>query len=84
MGKRRKDQIAEFAKTYRLQMIYAFGSRAKEVLDLMEGRINILSSTPSDLDIGIKPEKPLTVEEKVEIAIFFEDLLNHFRSDGPF
>jgi len=65
-------------------MIYAFGSRAKEVLDLMEGRINALSSTSSDLDIGIKPERPLTVEGKVEIAIFFEDLLNHFRSDGPF
>jgi hypothetical protein len=29
-----------------------------------------LSPTPSDLDIGVKPERPLTVEEKVQIAIF--------------
>ncbi len=84
MGKKMEDQIAEFAKTYRLQRIHALGSRAKEVLDWMEGRINSLSSTSSELDIGIKPEKPFTVEEKVEIAIFFEDPLNILRSDDPF
>ena len=76
-----KDQIIEFAKKYGLQIIYAFGSRAKDALDLIEGRIECLASTSSDLDIGIKPEGPLTVEEKVEIAIFFEDLLNVSRVD---
>ena len=76
-----KEKITKIASKYRLQIIYAFGSRAKEVLDRMEGRISHLSSTPSDLDIGVKPEKPLTVEEKVEIAIFFEDLFDLQRVD---
>ena len=76
-----KEKIGQIAAKYGLQIIYAFGSRAKEVLEAVEGRIESLSSTPSDLDIGVKPERPLTVEEKVEIAIFFEDLFDLPRVD---
>lgn len=76
-----KDQITGLATKYCLQVIYAFGSRAKDALDLIEGRIECLTSTSSDLDIGVKPERPLTVEEKVEIAILFEDLFNVPRVD---
>jgi len=76
-----KEKIGEIAAKYGLQIIYAFGSRAKEALEAVEGRIDRLSSTPSDLDIGVKPERPLTVEEKVEIAIFFEDLFHLPRVD---
>jgi predicted nucleotidyltransferase len=81
MGKGMKDQVIQIATQYHLQIIYAFGSRAKDALDLIEGRIERLTPTASDLDIGVKPERPLTVEEKVEIAIFFEDLLNVPRVD---
>lgn len=76
-----KEEIRDIALHYGLQIIYAFGSRAKEALDLAEGRIEQFSSKPSDLDIGIKPEKFLTVEEKVKIAILFEDLFNVSRVD---
>lgn len=76
-----KEQIREIASRYDLQIIYAFGSRAKEAFDLAEGRIERFSSTPSDLDIGVKPERPLTVEEKVKIAILFGDLFDVSRVD---
>jgi len=76
-----KRQIGEIASQYGLQIIYAFGSRAKEALDLVEGRIEQFSSTPSDLDIGIKPGRALTVEEKVKITILFEDLFDVVRVD---
>jgi predicted nucleotidyltransferase len=76
-----KEKIGQMAGKYGLQIIYAFGSRAKEALAVVEGRIERLSSTPSDLDIGVKSERPLTVEEKVEIAIFFEDLFDLPRVD---
>ena len=79
--KKIKEQIIDIASRYGLQIIYAFGSRAKEAVDLAEGRIEQFSSKPSDLDIGIKPEKPLTVEEKVKIAILFEDLFDVSRVD---
>ena len=70
-----KERIGQIAAKYGVQIIYAFGSRAKEAREVVQGRIERLSSTPSDLDIGVKPERPLTVEEKVEIAIFFEEHL---------
>jgi predicted nucleotidyltransferase len=76
-----KKQINEIASRYGLQIIYAFGSRAKEAFGLTEGRIERFSSTPSDLDIGVKPERLLTVEEKVKIAILFEDLFDVSRVD---
>jgi len=76
-----KEIIGQIAAKYGLQIIYAFGSRAKEALEVVEGRIERLSSTPSDLDMGVKPERHLTVQEKVEIAIFFEDLFDLPRVD---
>ena len=79
--KKIKEQVKDIASQYGLQIIYAFGSRAKEALDMVEGRIEEVSSKPSDLDIGVKPEKPLTVEEKVKIAIVFEDLFDVSRVD---
>lgn len=71
-----KKKIDILASRYNLQIIYAFGSRAKEALDMVEGKSKQLSSSTSDLDIGIKSESLLTVEEKVRIAIFFEDLFD--------
>ena len=79
--KKIREQISDIASRYGLQIIYAFGSRAKEASDLVENRIKHLPSTPADLDIGVKPEKPLTVEEKVKIAILFEDLFDVPRVD---
>ncbi|RLA92998.1 MAG: hypothetical protein DRG25_05340 [Deltaproteobacteria bacterium] len=76
-----KDQIKIISNRYNIQIIYAFGSRAKEALDLVKGKIEKLSATPSDLDIGIKPEKTLKVREKVEIAIAFEDIFKVSKVD---
>ncbi len=47
----------------------------------MEGGITLLHPSPSDLDVGIKPSRPLSVEEKVEIALFLEDLFHVPRVD---
>ncbi|NWF56629.1 MAG: nucleotidyltransferase domain-containing protein [Syntrophaceae bacterium] len=69
------------AVKYNLQIIFAFGSRAKEVLEVIEGRMAHLSPTASDLDIGVKPGDPLSGQEKDEIAIFFEDLFDLPRVD---
>jgi len=76
-----RNQLRELADKYSIQIIYAFGSRAKEALDLVEGTVDSLSPEASDLDIGIKPKRKLTVEEKVEIALAFEDIFNVSRVD---
>ena len=76
-----KNELKQLAEKYSLQIIYAFGSRAKEALDLVEGKIKKLSKGISDLDIGIKPERRLNVEEKVEIALALEDIFDVSRVD---
>ena len=76
-----KEKIKEVAERSGLQLIYAFGSRAKEALMMVEGKIGHLPPELSDLDIGIKPESPLTVEEKVEIALAFEEVFDVPRVD---
>ncbi|RPJ36153.1 MAG: nucleotidyltransferase domain-containing protein [Deltaproteobacteria bacterium] len=76
-----REQIQKLASRYQIQIIYAFGSRAKEALAILEGEIPNFSAGPSDLDLGIKSSKLLSVEEKAKIAIFFEDLFHLSRVD---
>jgi len=73
--------IKGLASAYDLQIIYAFGSRASEARDLIAGTIGRLSPGASDLDIGVNSARRLTVQEKVEIAVFFEDLFGVSRTD---
>lgn len=71
-----KAKLASLADEFNVQVIYAFGSRAKEIFHLVHQKKQHPAAAKSDLDIGIKSEKPLTVQEKVKIAIFFEDLFD--------
>ena len=73
--------INGLASAYDLQIIYAFGSRAAEARDFIAGTIERLSHGSSDLDIGVTSARRLTVQEKVELAVFFEDLFNVPRAD---
>ena len=59
-----KKALESLADKYHLQMIYAFGSRAKEVLHIVEEKSSQSAPSKSDLDIGIKSEKRLNVEKK--------------------
>jgi len=76
-----KKQIEEVSKKYALQIIYAFGSKGKEALDIVKGKMEHLSSSSVDLDIGIKAERHLNVEEKVKIELIFEDIFNVAKVD---
>jgi len=76
-----KKQIKILAEKYHLQLIYAFGSRAKEIFYKVEGKKHQVHDSKSDLDVGVKPERPLSVKEKVKIAVFFEDLFDLPRVD---
>ena len=71
-----KKEIESLADKYHLQLIYAFGSRAKEIFHIIHQNEQQTAADNSDLDIGIKSEKSLNVQEKVKITIFFEDLFD--------
>ena len=76
-----KNELKQLAEKYDIQIIYAFGSRAREALNLVEGKIEKLSKGISDIDIGIKPKRRLNIEEKVEIALALEDIFDVSRVD---
>ncbi len=68
---------ANLAKRHHLQIIYAFGSRAKEVAALGIDPKTPLPGSLSDVDIGVKPNPGcyLAPLQKVDIAQEIEDLL---------
>jgi predicted nucleotidyltransferase len=67
--------------TYSIQILYAFGSRAREALEVLDGGREAFSPSASDLDVGAKPAGPLGIREKSSIAVELEDVLGVPRVD---
>lgn len=74
-------QIRKLARSHGLRLIYVFGSRAGEIMDMVKGKRHSLSPSRSDIDIGILSHRHLSVEDKVVIALFFEDLFAVAKTD---
>lgn len=80
----RRSGLVQIADEFGLEMIYVFGSEAKQVVGWLEGDQSGISVLPqSDVDIGVKPSvrRALSVREKVDLALVFEDLLGVNRVD---
>ncbi len=76
-------EISRLAERHRLADVYAFGSRAKEIVVLLHEGEAGRSSASSDVDIGVRPLSGvrLSPREIVNIAIELEDLLEVNRVD---
>lgn len=79
----RREALARICQAFHVAILYAFGSRADEVLAWIEDREQALGSGSSDVDIGIRPilGASLSVKEKVRLAIALEDLFGVGRVD---
>ena len=77
----RKERLATLCEAHGLQLLYAFGCRATEALELHEGSCESLSRSGADLDIGIKPSGTLGIREKASIAVELEDFFGASRVD---
>jgi len=76
--------LYQIAMKYDLDIIYAFGSRSKEVAEYVKKRRIELSVSPlSDVDIGVKPGlgKRLSIKEKVHMSLELEDFFGANRVD---
>lgn len=76
----RYQALRQICERYAIEIVYVFGSRGREVRDWFEMTPERCSgiSLPageSDVDVGVKPARKLTVRQKAELAIAFEDLL---------
>lgn len=81
--KRREEYLANLCYEYGIDILYAFGSRAKEVKIWLKEDSGDLPPSLSDIDIAIKPisGKYLDIKEKVQLTIALEDFFKVPRAD---
>ena len=71
-------KITQLCEKFGIEILYAFGSRAREVCAAVEGDADLEESSLSDVDMAMKllPDRKMSVREKVELAMAFEDLFD--------
>ncbi len=77
-----RSRIDSLAKRFRLDAMYAFGSRAREVLAFVTGTA-ALGEGQSDVDIGILPKTGihLHARDRVDLVLGLEELFEGARVD---
>lgn len=80
---RREQILFEACRASNIDILYAFGSRAREVQELVSGARESLPPSISDVDIGIVPAAGmrLSAREKAGIASALEELFGATRVD---
>jgi len=78
-----KNRLEEMVRHYRVEEVYAFGSRAKEVAARVRNEETGVAHPQSDLDIGVRIKAGATLgpSERVQLALELEDLLGVSRVD---
>ncbi len=75
-----KQQLADLCERFSIDILYAFGSRAREAAGfVLENRP--MTTSESDLDIGVLPAHPLSIQQKVELTLLLEDFFGVNRID---
>ncbi len=85
MNKRRA-ALENICRQSRVAILYSFGSRAGEIRDWLEERIDKLPAGPSDVYLGKKglPGEKWPVTKKVQLANALEDFLGVLRVELVF
>lgn len=76
-------QLEDICRKKGVSILYAFGSRVREVQHWLEEGAPLSRQNPSDVDIAALPRRNLrwTVADKVQLAISLEDLFDCPRVD---
>jgi hypothetical protein len=79
----RLGRISAFCVRNRIESLHAFGSRAREIADWVEGKRPALARSSADIDIGALPAQGtrLSIREKSSIAIELEEIFQAGRVD---
>lgn len=78
-----QDQLKAAASPYSIATLYVFGSRATEIAREVRGRGLPLQHAESDVDVGVQPapDRRLTAQDRVRLAMELEDILGVSRVD---
>lgn len=77
------EKLESVTRAFRIQILYAFGSRMAEVRAAVDGTTKLDPTNSSDIDVGVKlfRGEVLSIREKAELAIELEDLFSTGRVD---
>ncbi|MEW6402031.1 MAG: nucleotidyltransferase domain-containing protein [Chloroflexota bacterium] len=78
---KRKQELRAICEKYNVIALYAFGSRALELLRVLENASFAFSPSASDLDIGVFTTLHLSAENKVNLTSDLENLFDAPRVD---
>lgn len=78
---RRYQAIERLCKKYRVKALYAFGSRGRELFQVILNDDISLSASQSDLDIGILTHSPFSIDDKVNLTLELEELFRGAKVD---
>jgi len=82
MAHTEQEKLFNLLDRYSLAEIYAFGSRAQEIVARLKGGKSRSASEHADLDIAVRSlGRRLTAKTRVELTIELEDLFNVPRVD---
>ena len=81
--KSRLQGLKQICDQYGIHTMYAFGSQAKKIRNLVEGHQATPPPSSSDVDIGVKVKsgEKFSVTEKVNLALALEELFGCKRVD---
>ena len=79
----RHQTLKQICQKFRVHTLYAFGSRAKKIRNLVEGHQDVSLLSSSDVDIGVRVMSggKFSVAEKVDLALALEELFGCKRVD---
>ena len=75
----RSQKLEEICRKYWVKILYVFGSRSADMYRFIQDDESQLSSSQSDLDIGVLTHVPLSIENKVDLTLELEDLFGEPR-----
>jgi uncharacterized protein len=80
---KRKEKLAEICQSYKVAILYSFGSRGKEALRWLHEEVPSLVASSSDLDLGFKSVRgeSLSLQEQIHLTQALEDLFGICRID---
>jgi predicted nucleotidyltransferase len=78
-----KEDLAALCRRYRVDALYAFGSRSREIAQRVPTGESFPTGSTSDVDIGVLPRQGavLDARDKVRLMAEFEDLFRVGRVD---
>ncbi len=78
---KRLQKIGQLCRKYQVKACYVFGSRSAEIFQAIQDETLEIQPSQSDLDFGVLTHLPLSIANKVSLALELEEIFDVPRVD---